>query len=674
MSQPSTYRSDIDGLRAVAVLAVLFYHAGIDTISGGFVGVDVFFVISGYLITLIIAKEIREGKFSIVNFYERRIRRIFPALFCVVGFTTIWAYFLFMPLDFKDFGQSVVAATLFFSNFLFWTEAGYFAGPAEMKPLLHTWSLAVEEQFYIVYPVLLIIVFKYFKSNWAYAVVPIALVSFVASVFGTTFAPEATFYLAHTRAWELMIGAILAFGMIPDAKSQRVRDGASIFGLGLITWSVFAYSTETKFPGLNALVPCGGTALLIYAGMNGTSFGGRLLSVKPVVFIGLISYSLYLWHWPLIVLTKYYLIREMTAIETAGIIALSFVASIASYKYIENPFRRRGAVFARRGLFAAAGGIMGGAIAMGMAVHVTNGLPSRISPEAQKFAAGATDTDPDRSKCHTVSPQRVLDDQLCYLGSGLGGKPEFIVWGDSHAAALMPAFKSLAEEFKLPGWFASYTGCPPLIGVSRADKPSNHLCKAFNDAMFDVIQRSKLKKVVLVARWSVYSDGWAEGSVETHNKWPPPLISDGQNKGASAPATTRATFHRGLKRTIEKLTELGVEVWLVGEVPNVNHWTPSALARASMSGRSLEELSPRYSAHRNRQKFVQSVLDELRTDYGFSLIQPTKILCGDTRCEIAVSGRSLYYDNHHLSTFGAVYLSPSLRPIFDGGTIGRAAR
>jgi peptidoglycan/LPS O-acetylase OafA/YrhL len=223
------YRKDIDGLRAIAVVPVVLFHADLNVFSGGFVGVDVFFVISGFLITSLIGAEIKKDVFTVTSFYERRIRRIFPALFVVTMFSYILAFSLFMPEQFLEFGKSVVAATLFSSNILFWLESGYFDGPAEMKPLLHTWSLAVEEQFYIIFPIFLILIKRYFNCRWIAFILPLALISFIMSVWGVYHQPSATFYLAPTRAWELLLGSLLALGLFPPIGNRMVREALSMW-------------------------------------------------------------------------------------------------------------------------------------------------------------------------------------------------------------------------------------------------------------------------------------------------------------------------------------------------------------------------------------------------------------------------------------------------------------
>ena len=335
------YRTDIDGLRAIAVLAVLLFHIGVEPFSGGYVGVDIFFVISGYLITSIIVREIKGGNFSIVKFYERRFRRILPALTVVMASSLAFGVLLLHPKHLYDLGWSSIAASLFSSNILFYLESGYFAESAELKPLLHTWSLAVEEQYYIFFPVLLILIAKIDSKKYARWLIPLALVSFTLCIVGMEFNVSGTFYLIPTRTWELLTGSLLAINIFPGTKCQYVRNFLSITGFLMMAFSIFVYTPATNFPGIAAAIPTIGAALIIYSGIGGRSLVGRFLSLKPLVFIGLISYSLYLWHWPVIVYTKYYSIVELTNFEISVMLCFIFALSVFSWHYIEKTVQKK---------------------------------------------------------------------------------------------------------------------------------------------------------------------------------------------------------------------------------------------------------------------------------------------------------------------------------------------
>jgi peptidoglycan/LPS O-acetylase OafA/YrhL len=300
---------------------VLAFHIGLTGFRGGFVGVDVFFVISGYLISSIIFAEINSSRFTITGFYERRIRRIFPALVATLAATSVFAVIYLLPGELIDYAKSMLAATGSASNLYFWWHSGYFSSPTS-KPLLHTWSLAVEEQFYITFPLFLLLVRRFFPQALRTAVVILFFVSLVTSCLVVSRNPDTAFYMPYTRAWELLLGTLLSLGVFPRLRSAWLRNLATLGGIGMIMWSVLLYSQETLFPGLSALVPCVGTALIVWAGEAGTSLVGSALSWRPVVFVGLISYSLYLWHWPVIVLHQMGVLLGRSSIDLGGHSAL----------------------------------------------------------------------------------------------------------------------------------------------------------------------------------------------------------------------------------------------------------------------------------------------------------------------------------------------------------------
>ena len=304
------YRAEIDGLRALAVIPVMLFHAGFEIFNGGFVGVDVFFVISGYLITTILIEDIEKNSFSLINFYERRARRILPALLLVMFTCIPFAWMWMLPNQMKEFSQSFVAVSLFVSNIYFWRESGYFAAAAEEKPLLHTWSLAVEEQYYLLFPIFLILTWRFGKNKVFWMIVVFAAISLILSEWGWRNKANLNFYLAPTRVWELFAGSIAAF--IIHKRGVQNNNVLSAFGLGAIIFSIFFYDKSTPFPSIYTLVPVIGVVLLILFADNKT-YAAKLLSTKVFVGIGLISYSAYLWHQPLFAFAR---IRFLDAATT----------------------------------------------------------------------------------------------------------------------------------------------------------------------------------------------------------------------------------------------------------------------------------------------------------------------------------------------------------------------
>ena len=342
------YRAEIDGLRALAVLPVILFHAGFEWFSGGFVGVDVFFVISGYLITTIIISEMAEGKFSIVNFYERRARRILPALFFVMAACLPFAWMWLTPNDLKDFGQSLIAVSTFSSNILFWQMSGYFDTAAELKPLLHTWSLAVEEQYYILFPIFLMLTWR-LGIRWVLLLLSIVFfISLGVAQWGAYNSPSAAFFLLPTRGWELLVGVFAAFYLKYNThlKSHSLNQTFSLLGFGMIVYSIIAFDETTPFPSLYALIPTIGTGLLILCAVPKT-YVHKLLSLKFIVGIGLISYSAYLWHQPLLAFARHRSLGEISELILVTLCLASLVMAWFSWRFVEKPFRSKTKVSSR---------------------------------------------------------------------------------------------------------------------------------------------------------------------------------------------------------------------------------------------------------------------------------------------------------------------------------------
>lgn len=457
------YRPDIDGLRAVAVLSVLFFHMGSTKTPGGFVGVDVFFVISGYLISYIVFSEVAEGRFSVVSFYERRIRRIFPALFGMLTAFTVFACIYLLPNELTGYASSLIAATTSVSNFYFWLHSGYFDSPTS-NPLLHTWSLGVEEQFYIVFPIFLVIVRKFFPQRLRTAVVVLFFLSLAASAWIVYVHTVTAFYMLYTRAWELLIGTGLSLGMFPRLTNPWVRNAASLFGIGLIAYADIFYTEHTVFPGLSALVPVLGSALIIGAGEAGKSIVGSVLAWRPVVFVGLISYSLYLWHWPVIVVQH---LRVFGPMEHGIVLISSLLLGFLSWRFVERPFRSGPLKLSGRRLFLSAAGVMLIFVSAGVALLVSRGMPGRFTPQAQQLASYLGRTDMEHAltrfpNCF-IDPDSSIRDykqDLCLRRDPAKAKTYLLV-GDSHSAVLWSA---LAQSLPYANILqASATPCKPFI-------------------------------------------------------------------------------------------------------------------------------------------------------------------------------------------------------------------
>ncbi|TNC50413.1 acyltransferase [Rubellimicrobium rubrum] len=367
------YRREIDGLRAVAVVPVILFHAGFQVFQGGFVGVDIFFVISGYLITNILISELERGQFSIASFYERRARRILPALFVVMICCIPFAWLWMLPPQFKEFSQSLVAVVFFVSNILFWQQDGYFAESAELRPMLHTWSLAVEEQYYVLFPLLLMFLWRLGRKRVFWIVGLVALLSLLLSEWASTRYASANFYLAPTRAWELLAGSLCAF--VTVGRDIRANNWASLIGLGLILFAILGFDGSMPYPGFHALVPVVGTMLIVLFAAQGT-WVAWLLSLRPFVGIGLISYSAYLWHQPLFAFARLRSIGEPPQSLMLLLAVASVVLAFLSWRYVERPFRAGASSWLpqRRSVFAASALVGAAFVGFGALGHVRNGF------------------------------------------------------------------------------------------------------------------------------------------------------------------------------------------------------------------------------------------------------------------------------------------------------------
>lgn len=372
------YREEIDGLRAVAIIPVVLFHAGFEWFSGGFIGVDVFFVISGYLITSIILKELTQNNFSIANFYERRARRILPALFFVLLACMPFAWFLLLPHELVDFGKSLAAVSTFSSNILFWQESNYFSADSELMPLLHTWSLAVEEQFYVIFPLLLMLFWRFGYKALIVLVTIIAIASFALSEWGLRSHQEANFYLLPSRAWELMIGALTAFYLFKRKPNfgSGLSQFLSLSGLLLILTGIFLLDKDDLFPGVYALLPTLGSTFIILFASKGTIVN-QILSNKLMVLIGLISYSAYLWHQPLFAFARIAIQDEIKPLLLTALCVLPFILAYLSWRWVEKPFRDRSR-FTRKQIFSAGFVISLVFIGIGLILVLNNGFESRF--------------------------------------------------------------------------------------------------------------------------------------------------------------------------------------------------------------------------------------------------------------------------------------------------------
>jgi peptidoglycan/LPS O-acetylase OafA/YrhL len=608
------YRADIDGLRAVAILPVLLFHAGLPGWSGGYVGVDVFFVISGYLITGIIAREIDAGQFSILNFYERRARRIMPALMAMIAAVLVAVSILFLPADFAEVPGSAAAATLFVSNVHFFLDAGYFAGAAETKPLLHTWSLALEEQFYIGFPILLFLIARFVPRWRTMIVAAIALVSFALAVATQANGDGFAFYMLPPRAWELFAGALLALGAVPAIGNRMLREIVAIGGLAAIGYAVASFTRTTIFPGTAALLPVLGAAALIHTA-PGTTIG-KFLSLKPLVAVGLISYSLYLWHWPLIVLTQYATDAPLTGALQATVIAGSLALAILSTHFIERPFRNRSR-YPREPLFVMTGAAMAAICVASTGMALSHGWPARFTPEVLQLAAARNDFSPMRAQCGN-GPETP-----CILGTG---NPDALLWGDSHGIELAYALSRSPARKGRAMIQQALASCPPVFGFAM---PGNPACAAHNDAVLGQIRANTALHTIYMAGF------WASDAFGSPD------------------------FVRRLDQTVMTLHSENRRVVIFGAVPPQPFDVPRYLAHRAQAGQPGNARGILHADIQHRTRWLTPLITKWRAA-GIEVIDPVDILCRRSSCDIIRDGKPLYFDTHHLSNAGARLLVDQL--------------
>jgi peptidoglycan/LPS O-acetylase OafA/YrhL len=636
------YRADIDGLRAIAVLLVLVFHARLTpSLSGGFIGVDVFFVISGFLITSIIRREIQAGSFSILRFYERRIRRIFPALTAVILACLIAGLIILPPQQMRDLARSAVSAIGFFSNFHFLAQMGYFQPDVDTLPLLHTWSLGIEEQFYVVAPLLVLVLLTRAPRIERPVLAGIAIVSLVYAVWLVSRDRDTAFYIPLTRAWELLIGALLATGMAPIV-SRFWREGLAAIGLALIIGSAFWLTPATLFPGATAIPACLGTAAIIYAGAGGTNNTARFLAWKPVWFIGQISYSLYLWHWPLLAFARFYQWGEPSWTARLGLLGLAFVLAVLSWHFIERPFRRAGGVASRRGIFAAAAAAIVLAAGFSTAARMSKGFQFRFPEIAALRTAKLSPVHSAMGCAQRPGPE---PSALCEIA---GDKPAFLVWGDSHAHAIATGFALAARKTGRRMVLSYQHKCPPLLGLKIGKTRDTINCATVNKAVIALIAQRKIPHVFLVGRWDAYARDWSKSRA-------PGGVRPSTFNGLGL--SSRAAFAKLLPETVAAIVAAGSRVTLVAVAPEAGLDVPTAVVRMRIS--NAKPPLPTVARYREQQAVVMPVLENLGSAK-VNIFYPHKILCTQNTCSIEDQGAPLYFDTHHLSTAGAQKLTPGL--------------
>jgi peptidoglycan/LPS O-acetylase OafA/YrhL len=613
----SRYRADIDGLRAIAVLAVVLYHIRSGLFHGGYIGVDVFFVISGYLITGIIHGDVATNSFSVSRFYERRVRRIFPALFAVLTVSTILAGFLLLPGEFADFGKSLVATTLFTSNYYFMSQSSYFSPSVDMEPLLHTWSLAVEEQFYLLFPVVLILIHRFLRSYYLNAISSLAVLSLALSIALVSKDPTGAFYSSPARAWELLVGAVLALGTLPTIQKRGISESLGIVGLASVIGSAILFNPSTPFPGLFALVPTLGAALIIYSGMQHRTIVATVLGSRVPVFFGLISYSLYLWHWPLIVFSRLFIGHDLGKIQKISLLIVCVIISTLSWRFVERPWRRTGGMMGWARLRGVATAVMAIACLVGLVVVRSHGLPGRFSAGVDRLAAFTSydSSAPYRQDRCFLQPMsgESLDMRMCMTLDP--HRPNYLLIGDSHAADLW-----IGLEHAYPGinfLQATAVGCKPLLDA-RGPEP----CRSLMQTMLGTVSKSPRLDAVLI------SADWSKQDLQ-------PLLT-----------------------TIASLHSVGRRVYVFGQVPEYQFDLPRLLAMSAISNDPLRVDSARVSDTAEVDRIFTIGL--ARSDARY--VSLYRLMCGPNHCVTTVAGNvPIQFDTGHLTAAGSVWVAERMK-------------
>jgi peptidoglycan/LPS O-acetylase OafA/YrhL len=662
VSAAIAYRPEIDGLRAIAVLSVVLYHFGLPGISGGFVGVDVFFVISGFLIGGILWDDIREtGRIRLARFYLRRIRRLAPAYFAMAGVTLVMGWLILLPFEFREFGKSLIAATVYLSNIHFHRQAGYFDGLSEEKPLLHTWSLAVEEQFYIVLPFLMLVLLRW-RASVPVILAGIALLSLVACIWLTRSMPSAAFYLFPFRAWELLAGVLLAIAGREGGWRYALHPALSWGGLALILGSVVFIRAE-GFPGWQALGPVLGTVLILLNGREANPVNRALAHPGPV-FIGLISYSLYLWHWPVFVLSSYWRAGYGGPVEAAGWLGLAIVISVLSWRYVERPVRHM-----RGGNGVLVGGTVlasAGLLVLGAVLWRGDGLPARFPPEHATHIAASGDFNQDWSRCTVPGSGPLAGVETCPIGPE--GAPQVLIWGDSHLRAMKEGLEAAAWLAERPALILWHAGCPPLFGVEKTETAAtpaqDAACTEANQVIREgLAQIESLETLLLVGRWNYYAEGQGVGR-DAHNR-----ISMTPSPDSLLPQGPQHTlFNAALTRMLAELAPQFPRIYLLRQPPEVPEYDSRTVARALVHGRDVPEAVlrvPRSEAEARAAR-AEAPLRALDATGVIKVIDPWPRLCDDAACSVMQGGTALYFDNNHLTNRAAIALTDLFAPVFEG--------
>ncbi|OYP35432.1 acyltransferase family protein [Rhodopirellula sp. MGV] len=672
MTKESRYRPEIDGLRAIAVLSVVIYHAGLG-LSGGFVGVDVFFVISGYLVTGIIRRQILAQSFSLRQFYCRRIRRIFPAAAVVTAVVLAFGYRSVMSVDLTQIAKASLAQSFFVSNAFFWSESGYFSRDVMTKPMLHFWSLAIEEQFYLFFPLVLVVLAKLPSRFVRHVIAFVTVLSFLLAFYGTYRHTSATFYLLPTRAWELLAGGWLAFrprdvdetaartSTSPLKSMAMSSEILSAAGLMAIVWSVFWIDESIAFPGWVAVVPVFGAVAVIATNERRQTWAGRLLSIRPVVFVGLISYSLYLWHWPLMAMARYFVVDPSRSLLLV-IALLSLPIAALSWRLIEQPFRKRQWLASDKRLVITCTCVWGFILFVSMGLVWSGGATGRFGPEMETLITDATWTGNWASR----EIDEVKRGDVPEYGVKGALPADVLLWGDSHAMTWINVIDQAAKATGRTGVACLHGGTPPITGLTRTGMPG---CDQFNAATLELAAKLNVKDIFLVSRWSVYVEGYSASDPKTDGRRDDDLFLSDDGSPNETGAESLAAMIRQVQAMGERLQSTfsvtPPRVWLIRQIPPQHSVVAVAAVRNKLLGWPANEIRTttrdEYFEQQKRIESFYEAADAAFSPTGGGVIDFNDQFFDSEGRALIRSGEIFFYrDDDHLSRSGADRLKSQL--------------
>jgi len=627
------YQPHIDGLRAIAVVSVLLYHIDSNWLPGGFVGVDIFFVISGYLITKIISSAIIADNFSIKLFYLRRIKRILPVYFLVSFISIIFAWLIFFPKDLLDFSNSLLSSALFVSNYYFWMTSDYFSSAIEYKPMVHTWSLSVEEQFYVFWPIFLILFFKIKNIFYRNIIVVVfILTSVILSYFLSNSNPQFAYYSIITRAYELSIGAVSALYIKEKLSKSKL---VAYIGTILILVSIIFINKNMAFPSVIALIPCIGTACLIVAGRS-ESLPIYIIGSRIPVTIGLISYSLYMWHWPFLAFAKYYF-TVLSSIQVVILILLTVLASYITRYTLEKWVLESKYGFKKAIVYCYFLPVIL-IFAFTIFVKEYKDIDSRFQPQQ---LALIEQTYSDSHNC-SYEHFKLKFDEKCWIHSKINKpKKKILLWGDSHAEHFVGFFKEMVKHEAVDIYIMSFPGCPPISGVYRINRSYSQSCYEHNRRVANMIlNNNSFNYVVLAANWSNYPIG--------NN------LADDENKTMSINNSKRS-FYSNLHKQLSLFSQKGVKTIFMNNVPNFENNASQCQLKNIIFGYPDETLCQRlyqemYQSRIEYNKFLQNTVKKLDN---ILTLDFTDLFCKEGVCSTFSNGHLMYLDQNHISEYAS---------------------